>query len=384
MARVADRSVAVLTLAALVCAPAFAADAGAEAAASANEAASAGGAPVIETVAEGLRFPWCIAFLPDGDMLVTERGGGLRRVRPGSGVVADIAGVPAVYERSQGGLFDVMLDRDFERSGTLFLSYAHGTPDANVLRVARARLVDDALTDVTVLFDTAPTKDTPVHYGGRMVQLPDGSLLVTTGDGFDYREQAQRLDNTFGKTVRIRDDGTVPDDNPFVDRDGARPEIWTYGHRNPQGLVVDGRTGLVYLHEHGPRGGDELNVLEPGLNYGWPVTTFGLDYSGAKISPFTERPGMRQPLVHWTPSIAPAGMAWYGGAVFPEWQGDLFVAALVEKSVRRIELRDGRVTSQEVLFEDLGERIRDVRAGPDGRLYLLTDSEQGRVLAVGR
>ena len=317
-------------------------------------------------------------------MLVTERGGGLRRVRPGSGVVADIAGVPAVYERSQGGLFDVMLDRDFERSGTLFLSYAHGTPDANVLRVARARLVDDALTDVTVLFDTAPTKDTPVHYGGRMVQLPDDSLLVTTGDGFDYREQAQRLDNTFGKTVRIRDDGTVPDDNPFVDRDGARPEIWTYGHRNPQGLVVDGRTGLVYLHEHGPRGGDELNVLEPGLNYGWPVTTFGLDYSGAKISPFTERPGMRQPLVHWTPSIAPAGMAWYGGAVFPEWQGDLFVAALVEKSVRRIELRDGRVTSQEVLFEDLGERIRDVRAGPDGRLYLLTDSEQGRVLAVGR
>lgn len=340
--------------------------------------------PNVETVAEGLRFPWCIAFLPNGDMLVTERGGTLRRIRDGELMPQPIAGMPAVYERSQGGLFDVLPHPEFAANNQLYLSYAHGPPDANALRVARARLAGDSLVDLTVLFETAPVKSTPVHYGGRMVFLPDGTLLVTTGDGFDYREQAQGLDNLLGKTVRLRDDGIVPPDNPFTGAADARGEIWTYGHRNPQGLVVDRESGRVYLHEHGPRGGDELNLVEPGLNYGWPVITYGLDYSGARISPYKEYDGMVQPLVHWTPSIAPAGMTWYNGDMFPEWRGNLFVSSLVERSVRRIELVDGTVTNQTVMFTGLDERIRDVRAGPDGRLYLLTDSEKGRVLAVGK
>ncbi len=217
-----------------------------------------------------------------------------------------------------------------------------------------------------------------------MTFLDDGTLLLTTGDGFDYREHAQDLSSMLGKTIRITDDGGIPPDNPFLERPDAAPEIWTYGHRNPQGLAVDPETGRVYQHEHGPRGGDELNLLRPGLNYGWPAITHGIDYSGAYVSPFTELPGMEQPLMYWVPSIAPSGLALYRGAVFPEWQGDLFLGALVDREVRRIDLEAGQVAGEEALFGDLNERIRNVKAGPDGYLYIVTDSEQGRILRVER
>ena len=338
------------------------------------------------TVVDGLDHPWCLAFLPDGALLVTERAGRLRVVRDGVLDPAPVAGVPPVYARSQGGLFDVLPHPDFATNRLIYLSYAHGTPQANSTRVARARLDAEgdgaALTGLDVVFETVPDKDTPVHYGGRMVFLPDRTLLVTTGDGFDYREAAQRLDNLLGKIVRINADGTVPDDNPFVDRPDARPEIWTYGHRNPQGIVHDPVSGRVYMHEHGPRGGDELNIVVEGRNYGWPAISYGLDYSGAVITPYTELPGMEQPVVQWTPSIAPAGLALYAGAAFPDWSGDLLVAALADRNVYRVDLEGGAVVGQQTLFDEADARIRDVRVGPDGYVYLLTDERDGRVLKV--
>lgn len=349
-------------------------------------ALQAGGDYRLTPIAEGLAHPWCIAFLPSGDMLVTERGGNLRRIRNGALDPTPVAGVPPVYARSQGGLFDVALHPDFADNGFLYLSYAHGTPQANGTRVARARFDGSAISDVEPIFTVEPLKDTPMHYGGRILFLADGTLLVATGDGFLYREQAQRLDNLLGKVVRLNDDGSIPPDNPFVNDAEARDEIWTYGHRNPQGLVAVpaalGQSQIVYLHEHGPRGGDELNALEPGKNYGWPVATFGIDYNGALISPFKEYPGTEQPLLHWTPSIAPAGMTWYAGDEFPDWHGDLFVTSLVFNYIERIDLADGRVVGQHRLFEELDERLRDVRSGPDGRLYILTDSPRGRVVRV--
>jgi glucose/arabinose dehydrogenase len=336
-----------------------------------------------ETVAEGLAFPWCIAFLPSGDMLVTELDGNLRAIRNGVLDPAPITGVPPVYRNSQGGLFDVLLHPRFAENQLVYLSYAHGDASANGTRVVRARFTGTALEDLTVIFDVKPTKTTPVHYGGRMVFLPDGTLLITTGDGFDHREAAQRLDNLLGKTVRLNDDGSIPADNPFVADPNVMHEIWTYGHRNPQGLAVDSATGRVYLHEHGPRGGDELNRVEKGVNYGWPVITYGMDYSGAYVSPYTEMEGMAQPLVYWVPSIAPAGLTYYGGDRYPGWRGDLFVSALVEQSVRRIDLdADGRVVNQEIMFTELKSRLRDVRAAPDGLLYVLTDGAGGKVLRV--
>jgi aldose sugar dehydrogenase len=338
----------------------------------------------LTTLAEGLVHPWCIAFLPDGDMLVTEREGRLRVLREGGLDPTPVAGVPPVLAQGQGGLFDVLLHPGFADNRLLYLSYAHGTRRENATRIARARFEGGALHDLQVLFEVSPLKDTPVHFGGRMLFLPDGTLLLTTGDGYDYREQAQDLAGLLGKTVRLNDDGTVPEDNPFVGREDARPEIWTYGHRNPQGLTLDAATGKVYLHEHGPRGGDELHLLRGGLNYGWPLITYGVDYTGARISPFTEMEGMEQPLHYWVPSIAPSGMTHYGGDLFPAWRGSLLLGGLVSRAVHRIPLDDGRVAGEEKRFEEIGERIRDVRMGPEGHLFLLTDSPQGRVIRVGR
>ncbi len=334
-----------------------------------------------ETVAEGLEFPWSIAFLPDGDMLVMERAGRLRIIRDGALLSEPVAGTPDTYVAGQGGYFDVLPDPDFVSNRTVYLSFAHGDRKQNATRVIRATFDGAALADVQTIFTAMPWKDTPHHYGGRMAFLPDGSLLLTTGEGFTYREQAQQLDNHFGKVIRINTDGSVPRDNPFVS-DDALPEIWSYGHRNPQGIVVVPGSGDVYLHEHGPRGGDELNRAEPGNNYGWPAITYGIDYSGATISPYTELPGMEQPIVYWSPSIAPAGMAFYDGDLFPDWQGDLFVSALAERTVRRLDMDGSSVAAQQVLFDDIGERIRDVRSGPDGALYLLTDSSSGKVIRV--
>ncbi len=337
----------------------------------------------VETVAEGLDHPWSIAFLADGRMLVTERAGRLRVIRDGVLQAEPVAGVPQAFVESQAGLFDVLPAPDFARTSMLYLSMAYGDRRANATRVVRGRLVDDALVEVEEIFMASPRQGTPVHYGGRMAFLPDATLLVTLGDGFNYRERAQDLTSHFGTIVRLRSDGTTPPDNPFIDHADALPEIYSYGHRNVQGIVADPRSGRIYVHEHGPRGGDELNLLQPGRNYGWPVITHGVDYSGAMITPYSEMPGMESPLVDWTPSIAPSGMTLYAGEAFAQWQGNLFVSALAARHVRRIVLDEaGGVVSDEAMFGEIGERFRDVRSGPDGALYLLTDSRDGQVLRV--
>ena len=336
----------------------------------------------IETVASGLDHPWAIAFLPDGTQLVTERAGRLRLIEQGVLRAEPVSGVPPVYASDQAGLFDIALDPDFGASRQIYLSFAHGDDAANALRVVRARYDAGALHEPEVLFTAQPMKRGGAHFGGRIAFLSDATLVVTVGEGFVHREGAQRLDNHFGKLVRFTRDGAVPPDNPFVRREGARPEIYSLGHRNPQGLVFDAQHGVLYEHEHGPRGGDELNRIAPGANYGWPLASFGLDYTGARISPWQEYPDTVAPLLHWTPSIAPSGMTLYRGNLFPAWKGSLFVAALVEKSVRRVELREGKAATQEILFTELNQRLRDVRAAPDGSLWLLTDSADGRVLRV--
>ncbi|MFV2089383.1 MAG: PQQ-dependent sugar dehydrogenase, partial [Pseudomonadales bacterium] len=334
------------------------------------------------TVADGLDYPWCVTFLTDGEMLVTERSGQLRRIARDGSVGEPISGVPKVFFAGQGGLFDVILDPDHQTNGLLYLSYAQGNRRSNATRVARARLNGDALEDLEVIFTVTPAKNLPQHFGGKMVFLADGTLLLTTGEGFDFREQAQNTQALLGKTVRINTDGSIPPDNPFANGEGGHPAVWTYGHRNPQGLLVDSATGTVYLHEHGPRGGDEINVLVPGKNYGWPAITYGMDYSGAYVSPFTEHPGMEQPLHYWVPSIAPSGFAIYRGDEFPEWSGSFLVGALVDKEVRRVSINADGSTSEEALFSELARRIRDVRVGPDGAIYLVTDGSPGQIIRV--
>lgn len=336
----------------------------------------------IETVATGLDYPWGMAFLPTGDILVTERSGQLRLIRDGTLDPAPILNTPPTFAKSQGGYFDILAHPDFLENRTVYLSFAHGDRKTNTTRIVRARFDGRALQDVQVIFDTMPGKNTPVHYGGRMAFLPDGTLIMTTGDGFDYREHAQRKNTTLGKMIRINEDGTIPDDNPFLNEPDADPSIWTLGHRNAQGLVVDPQTGTVFLHEHGPRGGDEVNILVAGKNYGWPVATYGRDYSGATISPFTSYEGMVAPIKYWTPSIAPSGLTIYRGANFPDWDGNLFVGALAGQSLRRLVVEQGVVVSEETLLGDMGARIRDVRTGPDGNLYITTDAADGSILRL--
>lgn len=337
----------------------------------------------IDTVAKDLDRPWCVALLPDGSLLVSERPGSLKRIDP-EGRVNPVSGVPPVYFAASGqsGLFDVLPDPEFQANRTVFLAYAHGDRNANATRVARARLEGDALEDLEVIFTVVPEKRLPQHFGGKLLHLPDGTLLLTTGEGFNYREQAQNPHLLLGKTARIERDGSIPADNPFADGEAGHPAVWTWGHRNPQGLVRDPLTGNVYLHEHGPRGGDEINLLRPGANYGWPAITYGMDYSGAYVSPFTEHPGMEQPLKYWVPSIGPSGLAIYYGEQFPEWNGSLLVGALVNRDVRRVTLNADGGTTEEVLFSEIGERMRDVRVAPDGAIYLVTDA--GSIYRVTR
>ncbi len=338
----------------------------------------------IQTIATGLDFPWNIAFLPDGDRLVTELGGQLRRISADNTIGPPIEGIPPVYYAGQGGFFDVLPDPDFANNQLLYLSFSAGDKASNATTVARARLSEDSLEDLTVLFSASPKKSTAVHYGGRLAWLPDGTLLLTTGDGWEYRELSQGLNTHFGKTIRMNKDGSPAQGNPFPNA----PYVWTYGHRNPQGLAVS-EGGVVYAHEHGPRGGDEVNVLVPGNNYGWPAITYGIDYNGAYVSPFTEAPGMQQPIHVWTPSIAPSGLMIYEGDLFPEWRGDLFVSALVDNEVRRLDIKDGKVVEEEALFAEVATRLREIRQAPDGSIYLLTDgradsaeSNAGQVLRV--
>ncbi|PHS16836.1 MAG: glucose dehydrogenase [Kangiella sp.] len=335
----------------------------------------------IVTVADGLDHPWSIAFLPNNDMLVTERVGNLRIIREGKLLQQKISGLPELFVRGQGGLMDVILDPDYVNNKTLYLSYSSGSRNDNTLKVIRAKLVDMSLQQTKVILTIIAGRDTPHHYGARMVFLKDGTLLVTSGDGFNYREQAQNLKSMFGKILRINSDGSIPQDNPFVGRKDVLPEIYSYGHRNPQAILLSA-DGKIWQHEHGPKGGDELNLIKPGLNYGWPAITYGVDYSGAIISPYHKAKGMQQPVTYWVPSIAPSGMTEYQGDIFPQWKGNLFVAALAERSVRRLILKAGKVTKQEIMLKELNQRIRDIRTGPDGYLYVLTDSDSGSVLRL--
>jgi len=340
------------------------------------------GYKVIE-IAKGLDHPWSMAFLPDGSLLVTEREGRLRLIKGGILQAQPIGGVPAVHTGSQAGLFDIVLHPNFAQNNIVYLTYAAGTAAANGTQVARARFDGSALQDLQVIFKAMPLKDTDNHYGGRMAFLPDGTFALTIGEGFEYREKAQDLTSDLGKIVRLKEDGSVPQDNPFVGQAGVRPEIYTWGHRNEQGLIFDAPSGRLYETEHGPRGGDELNIIVARKNYGWPVITYGMDYSGAYVSPYTQRPGLEQPVIYWTPSIAPSGLAMYRGEKFPAWKGDLFVGALAFKHLRRVHLDEGgNVVSQEELLNDLQWRIRDVRAAPDGYLYVSTDEADGRVLRL--
>lgn len=337
----------------------------------------------IEVLTEGLNFPWSLDFLPDGSIIISERVGNLKIYKQGQ-LSQSLDGLPDIYVKSQGGLFDVLAHPDFATNKTIYLSFAHGTPDANTTKIISAQLNATGISNLKDIFAVSPQKDTPVHYGGRMTLMPDQTLLLTTGDGFDYREKAQDLGGLLGKIVRIHLDGTPPENNPFVGNAKARDEIYSYGHRNPQAILYDSQRQKIVMHEHGPAGGDEINIIEPGKNYGWPVITHGRDYSGASISPFTEYQDMQQPLLHWTPSIAPSGMAVYYGEQFPELNGALLVGALVEREVRLVMLENSKPVEQISLFKNLNQRIRDVRLGPQGAIYLLTDSDNGQLIKVTR
>lgn len=337
-----------------------------------------------ETVAEGLNHPWSIAFLPDGSMLVTERNGSLRAIRDGKLVAEPIAGLPPAFQAGQGGYHEIALDPDFATNKRIFVAFAEGTGDANHTAIARATYDGAALSNVEVIFRNSPEKDTGAHFGGRMVFLPDGTLLLTTGDGFEYREEAQDKTNGFGKIVRLTVDGKIPADNPFVAESGARPELYTLGHRNPQGLTIDPATGTVWESEHGALSGDEINRIEKGANYGWPIATYSLDYSGSVISPYTEQPGTTQPLAVWKPErFAPSGLAIYRGPLFPAWDGALLAGSLTEACIDVIRLDDaGAVASHERLAIAPSERVRDVKVAPDGSIYVLTDEENGKILRL--
>lgn len=338
----------------------------------------------VETIASGLDHPWGLAFLPDGGLLVSERNGGLRLVRDGRLVGEAIGGLPPAFKEGQGGYFDVVLDPAFAANGLIYVAYAEGTPAANHTAVARAKFDGAALSDVKIIFRNTPDKDTGAHFGGRLAFLPDGTLLLTTGDGFVYREKAQDKSSGLGKIVRIDTNGNAPADNPFAGEEGTLPVLYSYGHRNQQGLAVDPVTGAIYQSEHGALSGDELNLIRPGRNYGWPVATYSVDYSGSEISPYTEREGMEAPLAVWKPErFAPSGLAVYRGTLFPQWEGDVLAGGLAEMRVDRIDLdAGGKVLGREALFAELRERIRDVRVGPDGAVWLLTDSEDGKILKV--
>ena len=340
----------------------------------------------VVTVASGLEHPWGLAFLPDGRMLVTERPGRLRIVGADGKLSAPVKGVPEVYAVGQGGLLDVVLDPKFADNGLIYWSYAEPEGGVAGTAAARGRLVEDGggparLQDVRVIFRQQPKVSGPNHWGSRLVFAPDGTLFVTLGERFQ-RDRAQNLNEDLGKLVRINADGSIPKDNPFVGRPDARPEIWSLGHRNVQAAALNPETKRLWTVEHGAQGGDEINIPEAGKNYGWPIITYGRDYSGEKIGEGTAKPGLEQPIYYWDPSIAPSGMAFYTAGRFPAWRGDLFVGSLKFALLVRLELDGTKITHEERLLADLSERIRDVRQGPDGLLYLLTDNPDGRILRI--
>jgi glucose/arabinose dehydrogenase len=337
-----------------------------------------------ETVAEGLEHPWALAFLPDGRMLVTERPGRLRIVTPTGNVSEPLTGLPAaVAALGQGGLLDVALDPNFAQNRLVYLSYAEfGDGGTSGTAVARGRLGQGGLENVQVIYRQRPKLTGNGHFGSRLVFGRDGTLFITQGDRQRYRDSAQSLTAGMGKVMRINADGTIPRDNPFVSRAGVQPEIWSYGHRNVQAAALDPATGQLWTGEHGARGGDELNNPQAGKNYGWPVITYGVDYSGARIGEGAVKEGMEQPVYYWDPVIAASGMVFYTGDALPGWKGSLFIGSMTPGALVRLVMENGRVVREERYLGDLRERIRDVQQGPDGFLYLVTDNPRGRVLRV--
>ncbi|MCH8568120.1 MAG: PQQ-dependent sugar dehydrogenase [Balneolales bacterium] len=347
----------------------------------------------METIFEGLEHPWSVAWLSDSDMLITERPGRLRLVRNGMLLPEPLSGVPAVFADGQAGLLDVSLHPDFQNNGFVYLTYAAGNDDENRTTLARGVLSGNSLSEVEVIFETNVPKSGNQHFGSRIAWLPDNTMLVSIADGGNYirfkeggwiREQAQNTANHLGTIVNLTDDGHPSPAGPFLeDVDSALPEIWTYGHRNIQGIAIDPITGAIWANEHGARGGDELNLLIPGANYGWPEVTYSREYHFPRITRKTTKPGMEDPKVVWTPAQAPSGLAIYRGEVFPEWNGSIFSGGLRSGEVRRIILDESNsVIGEEKLT--IGERVRDVRVGPDGHLYILTDEENGRLIRIIR
>ncbi|MDJ0508927.1 MAG: PQQ-dependent sugar dehydrogenase [Crocosphaera sp.] len=342
------------------------------------------------TVIEGLENPWGMDWLPNGDILITERPGRVRLVKNGKLEPQPIQGVPEVLAVGQGGLLDVGVHPNFRENGYIYLTYASGTRNNNQTNIARAILEDNRLRDVEVIFEVSPMKRGGQHFGSRLLWLNDGTLLASIGDGGNpplkidgelSRKQAQKLNSHLGKIIRIKDDGSIPDDNPFVSQENAHPAIWSYGHRNIQGLTIDRKTGEVWSTEHGSRGGDELNKVVAGENYGWPVVTHSKEYTGGEISDKRSLPGMVDPLVVWTPAIAPSGLTIYDGEKFMQWQGDLFAGGLVAREVIRIDLNEeGEIVAKyPIKFE---QRVRDVKQGPNGFIYVLTDDRNGKLIRL--
>ena len=340
---------------------------------------------IVETVARNLQNPWGLAFLPDGRMLVTERPGRLRIADAEGKLSEPIKGMPRIATGRQGGLLDVALDPSFAQSRLVYVSFSEDRGEGRAATsVARGRLSGDetALEALEVIFRQEPAYTGNAHFGSRLVFDRTGNLFVTTGDRFDLRDQAQNPANHIGKIVRIKPGGGAAADNPFLNREDARPEVWSVGHRNVQAAALNPATGELWTVEHGARGGDEVNIPGKGRNYGWPVISYGVHYSGEKIGEGTRKPGLEQPAFYWDPSIAPSGMAFYTGDKFPAWRGSVLVGALAGKLVARLETSGSKVTGEERMLQNLGERIRDVRQGPDGFVYLLTDSAQGRILRM--
>jgi glucose/arabinose dehydrogenase len=337
----------------------------------------------VVTIAEGLRYPWGLAFLPDGRMLVSERPGRLRIVGADGKVSAALAGAPEVADEGQGGMLDVAVDPAFGNNGWIYFSFSEPGSGGAGTAVARARFnsAQDGLKDVEVIFRQQPKNPGGYHFGSRLVFGRDNSLFITTGDR-GQRDRVQDFGINRGQVIRINTDGSIPADNPFVRREGYRPEVWSLGHRNPQGAALHPTTGELWTVEHGARGGDELNKPEAGKNYGWPVISYGRHYSGAKIGVGTKKDGLEQPRYYWDPSIAPSGMAFYTGDQFPKWRGSVLVGALKYQLVARLSLSGDTVVGEERMLQGLDERIRDVRSGPDGYVYLLTDAYDGRILRI--
>ncbi|WP_100642756.1 PQQ-dependent sugar dehydrogenase [Alteromonas facilis] len=334
----------------------------------------------VKELTDGLSHPWGMVQLPNGDFIINERPGTMRRFSQGT-LGEPITGVPEVVAQNQGGLLGITADPDFASNNTLYFCYSSPGEGGAASTVAKAELKGNSLSNVKTIFTASPRIDTGFHFGCRVVIDGEGYLFISLGDRGSQRDQAQNTDNHIGTVVRIKTDGVVPADNPFVS--GAAPQVFTYGHRNVQGMTVHPVSGQVWTNEHGPKGGDEVNILEKGNNYGWPVITYGVNYNDTPVSDLTEKEGMQQPFLHWTPSIAPSGMDFYDGDAFTEWKGDLLVGSLKFDHLRRVELDDNNnVVAQHELLRDRGERIRDVIVGQDGLIYLLTDEPNGKLLQV--